>query len=1022
MKTKFRMGASILAGGMAFIGNVNAIDLIQNGSFDTLIGGASAYGGRRDGMEAGWDGIVSSISHSWSVAYYDGVTIPAAENPGSHYAWRHQSAVDAYALFVTPTNLTDHLQYNLKYALKQTVNLTNALSGTDIDANRGQYTFSAWLASYGKPHSNPEQPFLNLRFFDATGTNQIGTNVIFDRTDGTHAVIFADGTSNFPGNLAGNHEWIKYSTRAPVPTGARKATVYITRSPNAGVSGSPDTYVDLVKLDVINTNETTLLETASPTDNQPGVSPAVLINVGLRDVAKTVNTNSLQFSFDGSPVTPTIQKSADLTTIQYDPPGLLTALSTHTYRIVWSDNGLPVTTKTNQFQFTVGSYVNLNLGPPIYLENFDALAEETLPAGWSVANSTDLDVIPGNDLNDFRSDSFTNWVVISRSTLSNLTTVPNDLGRDYLSAFSVAPNQFINGAPVTNLIDTNFIFAVSAHRSAGNQIQYLFTRDYNLTGHSNVHLSFHNIYKQNQDSLGSVEYSINGGATWLPALYLLDGPDIAFNNAHSVDASNTFAVAHGDVPPPGNYGAFIGVGQSQWSTLGPYLSARLNDDDAESKRVEVIRLTAADNQPAVRFRFAQVASDSWYFGVDDFGLYSLSPSAFSPPLIAAGPAPVNQTVAIGNAAEVLTVSAVGYGLQYQWRHDGTNLPGAILSVFNIQNAQVSDAGSYDVIVSNAGGSVTSSVPALVTVINPGAVVTGQWDFNGNLAASCGQDLQYFDASVQATTTFNTTANFAIASINGQPATVMKFTPASGSNVSPGENPSTDAWGGYKMFHGALPNGGGANVNQYTIIYDILYPSSSDLAWRALLQASTTATNGGDDSEFYIDDFANGIGINGIYHGNITPDVWHRIALAVDMSGPGIHPVVAKFVDGVKVGEQTEGLDVVDGRFSLQTSFALLFAENNGYNNDAYVSSVQFSSGRRSDASIASLGGPSAGKIPGCITVRLEGSDIVIRWTGGVPLQSADNIGGPWSDLVGATSPYTVPAPLEVKKFYRPKTP
>jgi len=141
-----------------------------------------------------------------------------------------------------------------------------------------------------------------------------------------------------------------------------------------------------------------------------------------------------------------------------------------------------------------------------------------------------------------------------------------------------------------------------------------------------------------------------------------------------------------------------------------------------------------------------------------------------------------------------------------------------------------------------------------------------------------------------------------------------------------------------------------------------------------------------------------------------------------MAGPGPHPVVAKFIDGVKVGEQTAGLDVADGRFSLRTSFALLFSENNGYNNDAYVSSVQFSNGRRSDAFIASLGGPTASKVPGCITARMEGGNVVIRWTGGVGLQSADVITGPWSVLTGVSSPYTVPGPLGSNKFFRPRIP
>jgi len=61
---------------------------------------------------------------------------------------------------------------------------------------------------------------------------------------------------------------------------------------------------------------------------------------------------------DNNRVTPTIQKVAPTTTVQY-AAGLLPALSAHTYKIVFSDNGVPVGTQTNQFQFTVADYLTL---------------------------------------------------------------------------------------------------------------------------------------------------------------------------------------------------------------------------------------------------------------------------------------------------------------------------------------------------------------------------------------------------------------------------------------------------------------------------------------------------------------------------------------------------------------------------------------------------------------------------------------------------------------------------------------
>ena len=74
-----------------------------------------------------------------------------------------------------------------------------------------------------------------------------------------------------------------------------------------------------------------------------------------------------------------------------------------------------------------------------------------------------------------------------------------------------------------------------------------------------------------------------------------------------------------------------------------------------------------------------------------------------------------------------------------------------------------------------------------------------------------------------------------------------------------------------------------------------------------------------------------------------------------------------------------------------------------------------------DAFIEALGGPSANKIPGAIRATTQAGHVVISWTGGVPLQSADSLAGPWTVVTGATSPYTVPT-LSAGKFYRPKIP
>ena len=234
------------------------------------------------------------------------------------------------------------------------------------------------------------------------------------------------------------------------------------------------------------------------------------------------------------------------------------------------------------------------------------------------------------------------------------------------------------------------------------------------------------------------------------------------------------------------------------------------------------------------------------------------------------------------------------------------------------------------------------VVGLFASINSRGAITGQWDFeSGDLSATIGAPLSYLDGATQGDTQFGTTTSFGIADINGQPAKVMRFPKMVSSSM------------GYLMTHGAAPNGGGSMVNQYTLILDVLYPTASSGKYRSITQ-----TDNGGDGDFFINP-SNGIGISGSYAGNVTPDVWHRIVLAVDLTA--VQPLVSKYLDGVKVADQT--LDTgLDGRWALRPEMYLLNDED-GESELGYVNSVQMRDTKVSDAVVAILGGPSAGGIP-----------------------------------------------------------
>ncbi len=84
--------------------------------------------------------------------------------------------------------------------------------------------------------------------------------------------------------------------------------------------------------------------------------------------------------------------------------------------------------------------------------------------------------------------------------------------------------------------------------------------------------------------------------------------------------------------------------------------------------------------------------------------------------------PVGQTVSPG-VAVTLSVTATGTALTYQWKKGGVDITGATSASYAIASVTEGDEGSYTVLVSNAGGSVTSSAAALS--VNDPVVITSQ---------------------------------------------------------------------------------------------------------------------------------------------------------------------------------------------------------------------------------------------------------------------------------------------------------
>lgn len=403
-----------------------------------------------------------------------------------------------------------------------------------------------------------------------------------------------------------------------------------------------------------------------PLDGATNGAPTPTFNATLLPGSGSILADGVSLAFDGVPVTPVVDVQADRTLVSFVGTSLLAPGSAHAFRLVAANTvGLRL---TNEVRYLVEAYTNLVLPPPIVFENFDSVAEGALPAGWKGRSFTDV-TNPDLDLGNLDSASYAGWTVVNSDRfLGSFVTYSNpenpaSWANDYRRVLDIGPKVIANGAPVRRLATGGVLFGDSGYRNGRSQVLFVETPDFNLVGRSNVFLGFNALWEQNQDSIATVEYSIDGGGSWLPVLYLLDTPDILRTETGAVDVAATLGTERGDIARytddagndiGGTYGAFVSAPVSE--ALAPFIEARINDDSKDGKRMEVRALPDAANQSRVRVRFGHAGTDSWYFGIDNFGLYSIAPTPAVQPVVSA-------SLVAGAVRLAWSADAAGYVLE-----------------------------------------------------------------------------------------------------------------------------------------------------------------------------------------------------------------------------------------------------------------------------------------------------------------------------------------------------------------------
>jgi hypothetical protein len=232
--------------------------------------------------------------------------------------------------------------------------------------------------------------------------------------------------------------------------------------------------------------------------------------------------------------------------------------------------------------------------------------------------------------------------------------------------------------------------------------------------------------------------------------------------------------------------------------------------------------------------------------------------------------------------------------------------------------------------------------ALILCAPGNAVSAAQYDFNGpGFVPTFGSgSLGFWSMTTTGAVQYGTASSFGLPAMPGGDAGVMRY-------------PAFDPTQGLILRTGAQPNGGGAFINQYTMVWDLLLPQVPSYA--GLFNTDDSNTSDGD---FFIK-AGGGIGISGTYSGTISANKWYRIAASFDLTTS----TLSKYIDGTLVGTQSLSSGV-DGRWSLYsandpTRGVLLLTDDDGETGAGFINSFLFVDRAMTSTEIAALGGPNA---------------------------------------------------------------
>ncbi|MBI4659295.1 MAG: hypothetical protein HY735_10680 [Verrucomicrobia bacterium] len=672
---------------------------------------------------------------------------------------------------------------------------------------------------------------------------------------------------------------------------------------------------------------TTAVGTGSYVSSKSPAAQNVRPDASVSIVVQNLTTPTVQLTFDGASVTPSVTSQGNTRTIAYTPPRLLASGSTHKVELTYD------TSKKFAFDFSVATYATIPASAKVAPATINTGSSGFKARVYQVASPA-----PGStgaaekQLAGLSGPNISSKTGANADGTFNLTTINFDADQAGVGQFTTddpIPGYPGVGADGADAVDNIVIESISYLDLPAGLVTLGVTSDdgFKLT-------------------VGSDPRDVTA-----PVVGIFDGTRGASESVFS------FAVQEAGI-----YGVRL-----LWFEAGSAANCELYSFDSSGKRILVNDRATTGHIKAYRDRTGAVGPfiSNVKPAPNETGVnpkLSLD-VVVTEETTTLNPATVKLVVKDSTLTPVITKSGKQTTISY--RHPG-HVP----------------EGTYPVTLSFADGSGNSVTSSWSFSTTPGAcenvsgpAATGYWTFDDStLKAAIGSDITYIDTSIASHYSFGTSGqgeHAAVPAVNGQP---MKFLV-----IPRNENGEDFRKTGIRVKPGLAASGGGKNANQWTLIVDLYWGQGHGFG--TILRTHDLAQNNDGDLFWRGSDGSYGKGCCSNYDG-INPanshqrETWARVTFVADMTSTPKR--FAKYVNGVKHREDVSGDGAnIDGRFSLP---AEIFMFNDGDDNEqstALVSAIQFREGALTDEEVAALGGPSANGIPA--PAKAQATGVAAQW-------------------------------------------